>query len=151
MFSLLICSICKCPSSNDNMTKMADSGTILCVTVYCTSGHEIVKWHTQPLIGCLPTSNVLISAATLFADETFSHMSIFAQFLNVKFILHTTLYNNKCDNLILMIMAAWLSPARNFYRSTTVKENRCVYLEIVEWILRYAAYYAGSIQLSTTN
>lgn len=107
LFATLSCHTCGCPCSIDDIVKKYDDGSILRAVVYCTSGHVIINWQSQPLIGRMPAGNLLLSAATLFTGETFRHVQNVAHFINLKFISHTTFYNIQRDNLIPVIMAAW--------------------------------------------
>ena len=61
----LVCPICQCPCSMDDVVKKYNDGTLLHVVAHCIEGHIIVDWQSQPLIGRMPAGNLLFCAATL--------------------------------------------------------------------------------------
>jgi len=103
----LICPICQCPVSMDDVVKKCNEGTLLHVVAHCISGHVIIDWLSQPRIGRMPAGNLLICAATLFSGQTFTHMQNVAEFCNLKFMSPTPFYEIQHTNLVPVIMAAW--------------------------------------------
>jgi len=102
----LVCPICQCPCSIDDVVKKYNEGTLLHVVARCIEGHIIVDWQSQPLIGRMPAGNLLFCAATLFIGQTFAHMQNVATFLNLHFLSHTPFYDIQCTNLMPVIMEA---------------------------------------------
>ena len=104
----LACPNCQCPCSIDDVIKKcSNEGTLLRVKVYCTSGHCIIDWQSQPLIGKMPAGNLLLSAAILFSGQTFRHIESLAEMLNLNLMSRTPFYNIQRDNLVPVIMASW--------------------------------------------
>lgn len=103
----LKCNECKCPVDPEDIVKDLSDGTSITYNVYCTSGHLIIKWNSQPLIGKMPVGNLLVSASTLFSGQTFSHISQFAEFLHLKFISHTTFDKIQRQCLMPVVKHAW--------------------------------------------
>jgi hypothetical protein len=56
----------------------------------CVYEHLIHRWLSQPLIGKMPAGNLLVSAATLFCGQTYTHIAQFAEFMNLskKYSIH---------------------------------------------------------------
>lgn len=121
LFSLLVCPACGCPSSSDDTIKKTYSGSVLSVIIQCTSGHVILQWQSQPFIGHMPAGNLLLSAATLLTGETFQHIQNVAQFINLKFMSHTTFYSIQRDNLIPVIMSAWTVQQQGLFEELRVR------------------------------
>lgn len=67
----LKCDECNCPVDSEDIVKDLSEGTSITYNVYCTSGHLIMKWNSQPHIGKMPVGNLLVSASTLFSGQTF--------------------------------------------------------------------------------
>ncbi|CAC5386339.1 unnamed protein product [Mytilus coruscus] len=94
LFARLKCDECNC---SVDTKKDCSSCTIMRVSVFCTGGHLIYKWLSQPLIGNMPAGNLLVTAATMLCGQTYTHIGQFAEFMNLKFIgsLNSTPYNVK--------------------------------------------------------
>ena len=70
------------------------------VKMLCVNDH-LTCWNSQPLIKNIAAGNLLFSAAILFSGNTFSHISQFASFLNLKFFSQATFYNIQ-NNICLL-------------------------------------------------
>lgn len=90
LINKLKCNICECPVDSDSTIKDLSDGTVVTYTVCCTSGHIIIKWRSQPFIGKMPVGNLLAGTSILCCGQTYSRISQFAEFCNLKFISHTT-------------------------------------------------------------
>nr|XP_034316868.1 uncharacterized protein LOC109619567 isoform X2 [Crassostrea gigas] len=88
ILNCLICNICKCHVDPSDTIKEY-CGSMLKVSVSCTGGHLVKKWLSQPLLGKMPVANLLVCAATLFAGQTYAHISQFAKFMNLQFVSKT--------------------------------------------------------------
>ena len=62
---------------------------------------------SQPVIGKMPTGNLLTSAAILFRGQTYTYISQFASFFNLKFIFHTTIHNIQRQFVMPVVMHTW--------------------------------------------
>ena len=82
LIGILVCPTCQCHCSIDDVVKKVNDGTILHLDVYCTSGHDMVKWQSHPQIGRMPAGNLFICAATLFTGEIYTHINHIAKFFN---------------------------------------------------------------------
>jgi hypothetical protein len=119
----LICTICHCPCSIDDVVKQFGNGTVLSIIVYCTGGHIIIKWQSQPFVGHMPAGNLLLCAATLLTGETFQHIENVANFVNMKFMSHTTFYSIQRENLIPVIMAAWKTEQQAVFEELRIRNQ----------------------------
>lgn len=65
----LKCSVPNCTSAidPDDIKKDMSDGTVIRCSVHCTSGHLVMRWTSQPVIGKMPAGNLLTSAAILFS------------------------------------------------------------------------------------
>ena len=59
------------------------------------------------MIGKMPAGNLLVSAATLFAGQTFTHISQFSTFMNLQFIGKTTFQTIQREVLMPVVSHAW--------------------------------------------
>ena len=98
----LVCPICHCPCSLDDVVKKCSEGTLLRVVARCIDGNIIIDWQSQPLIG-----NLLFRAVTVFSGQTFEHVKNVATFLNMKFMSYTPFYDIQHTNLIPVIVETW--------------------------------------------
>ncbi|KAK3083763.1 hypothetical protein FSP39_002787 [Pinctada imbricata] len=106
IINALTCSECNCPVDPSDTDKEY-IGTMIKITAYCTGGHLVRKWTSQPLTGKMPAGNLLVSAATLFSGQTFTHISQFSQFMNLKFIGKTTYQTIQREVLMPVVSHAW--------------------------------------------
>jgi len=111
----LVCPLCQCPCSMDDVVKKCNEGTLLHVVARCIEGHIIVDWQSQPFIGRMPAGNLLFCAATLFSGQTFAHMQNVARFLNFQFLSHTSFYEIQRTNLMPVIMEAWKTQQQSLF------------------------------------
>lgn len=86
----LKCNICECPVDSDSTIKDLSDLAVVTYTVCLTGGHIIIKRCSQTFIGKMPVGNLLAGTSILCCGQTFSHISQFAEFGNLKFISHTT-------------------------------------------------------------
>ncbi|CAG2241995.1 unnamed protein product [Mytilus edulis] len=107
LINKLKCNICECPVDPDDIVKDLSNGTVITITANCTSGHIVVKWSSQPFLGKMPVGNLLVSAATLFCGQTYSHISQFAEFCNLQYISHTTYNKIQRQYLMPVVQHTW--------------------------------------------
>ncbi|VDH92763.1 Hypothetical predicted protein [Mytilus galloprovincialis] len=107
LFARLKCDECNCPVDLSDTKKDCSSGTIMRVSVFCTSGHLVYKWLSQPLIGNMPAVNLLVTAATMLCGQTFTHIAQFAEFMNLKFIGSSTYYTIQREIVMPVIAHTW--------------------------------------------
>ena len=107
LFVRLKCTQCDSPVDPDDIVKDCSDGTLLKCSVYCTGGHLIHSWSSQPLLGKMPAGNLLTSAAILFCGQTYTHISQMASFLNLKFLSHTSYNNIQRQYVMPVIMYTW--------------------------------------------
>ena len=107
LFVRLKCNECECPVDPDDIRKEDADGTILRCSIYCTGGHLIHKWHSQPVLGKMAAGNLLASAALLFSGQTYTTLSQFCSFLNLKFLSHTTFNTIQRQYVMPVIMYTW--------------------------------------------
>ncbi|VDI61161.1 Hypothetical predicted protein [Mytilus galloprovincialis] len=81
LFAMLKCDECDCPVDLSDTKKDCSSGTIMRVSVFCTRGHLIYKWLSQPLTCNMPAVNLLVTAATMLCGQTFTHIAQFAELM----------------------------------------------------------------------
>jgi solute carrier family 8 (sodium/calcium exchanger) len=103
LFARLKCRECDFTVDMSDTVKDCSSGTILRVSVFCTNGHLIHRWLSQPLIGKMSAGNLLVSAATLFCGQTYTHIAQFAEFMNLKFITESTFITIQREYLMSVI------------------------------------------------
>ena len=106
----ITCSICGKPQSD---MKKFPLGSMVKVRTECLGGHAIFSWNSQPLLGNMPSGNLLCSAATLFSGETFQHMKNFAAFLRLEFVGKTTFFEIQQEVLLPVIDTAFQSHMKN--------------------------------------
>lgn len=107
LFRLLTCPLCSCPISIDDIVKTSNEGTLLHVIAFCTGGHVIINWRSQPMIGRMPVGNLLTCAATLLSGQTFQHIHNIFQLLGMKFLSHVPFYNLQRTNFTPVIVNTW--------------------------------------------
>lgn len=102
LFYRIPCEECGSPVEQ---IKKTTSGSLLNVKLYCINEYLFFSWDSQPTIGDkMPTGNLLMSAATLFTGQTYSHIAEFADVLNLQYFSKTTYYD---------IQKRWLIPTIN--------------------------------------
>ncbi|VDI71513.1 Hypothetical predicted protein [Mytilus galloprovincialis] len=104
---MLKCNLYGCPVDPNDTIKDLIGSTVLTLNVFCTSGYLITKCSSQPFVGKMPVGNLRVSAATLFSGQTFTHLSQFSEFLNMKFISHTTFKKIQRDCLKPVVKHTW--------------------------------------------
>ena len=91
------CLICGKPQSD---IKKFLLGSMLRVRTECLDCHTtMLTWNSQPLIGHMPSGNLLCTAATLFSGETFQHMN-FVDFLRLEYVDKTTYFEIQREILL---------------------------------------------------
>ena len=103
----LKCDRCDSAVDPDDIRRTEVDSTLLQCSVYCTGGHLIIRWASQPMLGKMPAGNLLASAATLFSGQTHSHLAQFATFLNLKFVSRATFDRIQRQHLMPVIMYTW--------------------------------------------
>lgn len=81
-------------------------GSCLHVHLECLNGH-VWKWSSQPVVGRMPLGNLLLSAATLYSGQTYTRISTFAGFLNLKIVGHSTFKEHQKDYLWPAVHSTW--------------------------------------------
>ena len=78
--------ICRCKKCGKAIVenKKRFIGSALSLEITCINGHT-TKWNSQPFINRMAAGNLLLCSAILFSGNTFSRISQFAQFSNLKF------------------------------------------------------------------
>ncbi|CAG2187304.1 unnamed protein product [Mytilus edulis] len=107
LVKMLKCNLCGCPVDPNDTIKDLTGSTVLTLNIFCTCGHLITKWSSQLFVGKMPVGNLRVSAATLFSGQTFTHLSQFSEFLNMKFISHTTFNKIQRDCLMPVVKHTW--------------------------------------------
>ena len=102
----ITCSVCGKPQSD---IKKFLPGSMVKVHTECLDGHAIFTWNSQPLLGNMPSGNLLCSAATLFSGEKFQHMKNFADFLQLEFVGKTTFFEIQQEILSPVVDTAFQS------------------------------------------
>lgn len=126
ILNCLICNICKCPVDPSDTTKEY-CGSMLKVSVFCTGGHLVKKWLSQPLLGKMPVANLLVCAATLFAGQTYGHISQFAKFMNLQFVSKTTFQTVQREIVMPVVDHSWTVMQDHIFKK--IKDsNRCLRL-----------------------
>jgi len=120
LFCHLSCPICHCPCSTDDLIKSCNEGTVLHVVAQCVSGHIILDWLSQPLVGrpVPPLCSV---------NRHFDTWRMWLELLNLKFVSHTTFYHIQRNNLIPIIMAAWKTHQQSMF---TELRRSCEHLRV---------------------
>lgn len=113
LINKLKCNICECPVDSDSTIKDLSDGTVVTYTVCCTSGHIIIKWSSQPFIGKMPVGNLLAGTSILCCRQTYSRISQFAEFCNLKFISHTTFNKIQRQYVMPVVTHTWKKIARS--------------------------------------
>ena len=90
LFKLIICQKCHLPA--ENITKSILGTSIHC-KLYCQNEHLITDWKSQPLLGKLPSFNLLISATIFFSGSTYEIFKKPVTFAGLNFVNPTTYYN----------------------------------------------------------
>lgn len=126
ILNCLICNICKCHvDSSDNIKEYC--GSMLKVSVFCTGGHLVKKWLSQPLLGKMPVTNLLVCAAALFACQTYAHISQFAKFMNLQNVSKTTFQTVQREIVMSMVDHSWTVMQDHIFKK--IKDsNRCLRL-----------------------
>ena len=66
LFVRLKCNECECPVDPDDFRKEESDGTILRCSIYCTGGHLIHKWLSQPVLGKMPMHELLVGSGLYY-------------------------------------------------------------------------------------
>ena len=103
----LRCPECDSAVDPDDICQDETDNAMFRCSVYCLSGHLIVRWASQPVLGKMAAGNLLTCAAILFSGQTYTHVSQFASFLNLKFPTHTTFTRIQRENLMPVILHTW--------------------------------------------
>ena len=76
----LRCPECDSAVDPDDICQDETDNAMFRCSVYCLSGHLIVRWASQPVLGKMAAGNLLTCAAILFSGQTYTHVSQFASF-----------------------------------------------------------------------
>lgn len=102
----VMCPTCPQPSPAD-VIEESDIGSCMTITTTCISGHTIMKWKSQPIMGRQPIGNILLSGAILCSGETYERVKHMCDLINIKFPSKTTYNNIQRDYLLPEIQTAW--------------------------------------------
>ena len=75
LFVRLRCPQCDSPVDPDDIKKDDSDGTLLRCSIYCTGGHLVDRWSSQPILGKMPAGNLLMCAAILYCGQTYTRIS----------------------------------------------------------------------------
>ena len=90
LFKLVACRQCHLPAENIIKSHL---GTSIHCKLYCQNDHLITDWKSQPLLGKLPSFNLLICAAIFFSGSTYETFKKPVTFAGLNFVNPTTFYN----------------------------------------------------------
>ena len=77
------------------------------VSLFCTSGHLMLKWSAQSFLGKMPADNFLLTPpSTLFCGQTFKNCQ-FPNFMTLKFIGKTTFQTIQRDVVMPVVDHSW--------------------------------------------
>ena len=107
LFVRLRCPECDSPVDPDDIAKDDSDGTLLRCSIYCTGGHLVHRWSSQPILGKMPAGNLLMCAAILFCGQTYTHISQMTDFFNMKFLSHTAFHSIQRQYVMPVIMHTW--------------------------------------------
>ena len=91
---------CSCGQEIELNTSV--KGTLLMVNGTCPDGH-VLNWQSQPLIRDMGAGNLLVAAAILFCDLTFTGISNLAKLLNLAMFSESTFYRLQKEYLFPVI------------------------------------------------
>ena len=87
LFCMLSCSECS-QNVNESGRVKGNVGSCLFVKLFCVNGHQVLEWNSQPLLGKMPSCNLLSAAATLYSGNNYARISKFAELLNIQLFSH---------------------------------------------------------------
>uniref|UniRef100_A0A8W8LIB8 THAP-type domain-containing protein n=1 Tax=Magallana gigas TaxID=29159 RepID=A0A8W8LIB8_MAGGI len=122
MLNCLTCNICKCPIERSSTIKEY-RGSMIMVSVFCPDGHLVKQWSSQPLRGEIPVVELLVSAATPFAGQSYTQISQFANFMNLQ-IQSEKAYETVQREIVLPVVDhSWNVMQDHIFRK--IKDSSC--------------------------
>jgi hypothetical protein len=108
----------KCPFCSGSVSHVKKSyvGSMVRATIICTSGHEAMKWASQPSIGKAPVGNILGAASILFSGNTYNHISHFANLFGLQFFGKTMYYDIQKSVLVPAVNTCYLQHMEDLHK-----------------------------------
>lgn len=122
IMNCLSCNICKCPVEPSNTIKEY-SGSMIMVSVFCPDGHPVKQWSSQPLCGEMPVVDLLVGAATLFAGQSYTHISQFANFMNLQIESEKAYETVQREIVMPVVDYSWNVMQDHIFRK--IKDSNC--------------------------
>ena len=79
---------------------------MVAISYSCINGHSS-HWNSQPLINAMPAGNLILSATTLFSENTFSIINSFGSFCNIPLISKTKSFDIQKQYVWPAVNKAW--------------------------------------------
>ncbi|OCT70471.1 hypothetical protein XELAEV_18037392mg, partial [Xenopus laevis] len=92
------------------------------VDVVCSKGHCFYLWESQPKPGRMPLGNILMSAAILLSDSSFTKFSCMNKILGLKQVGKTTHFRNQRTYLYPTIDFHWHMAQEKPFQQLAIKE-----------------------------
>jgi len=85
-----------CRSCGQKMVELKTStmGTLFEVNGICPDGH-VLHWESQPVVRRIPAGNLLLAAAILLSDQTFT------SFANLADVLNLVMFGERCYVIVI--------------------------------------------------
>lgn len=102
---------CHCPNcgSQDITTTLNNKnlGTMIIVTIHCSSCLKQTPWHSQPYIGDTPAGNIFLSASILFSGATPTKVLRVLDHMSVASITPRTYFRQQKFILQPVVLRTW--------------------------------------------
>ena len=122
LFCMLPCSECSENVSESGIVKR-NVGSGLFVKLFCVNGHHVLEWNSQPLLGKMPSCNLLSAAATLYSGNTYARISKFAELLNLQFFSHTVYDEMQTKYLVPVVHNTWVEEQQRVVQLLKTRES----------------------------
>ena len=122
----LLCKITctECMASVDTTSvNKRQIGSGLCVKLVCENGHKIFDWTSQPLMGKMPSCNLLSVTATLLSGNTFARIAQYAKLLNLQLYSHTVHDEIQTKYLVPEVHRFWVMEQERVVQLLRQKES----------------------------
>ena len=106
---MALLSWCHCPrcGCQDISSQLAEVGTLVIMTLTCSSCQGRSLWHSQPYCHNTPAGNILLSAAILFAGATATKVMRIFRHMNLACITTRTFFRHQNNILIPAVHTVW--------------------------------------------
>ena len=105
VFHKLRCPDCSAPV---DVIERRVCGSMLHVDAFCISGHVILDWDSQPMVGNkMPVGNLMIASATLFSGLTYGRVAEMSSLLNLQVPGCTSYYKLQRNILLPVVERHW--------------------------------------------